>query len=378
VTATNELAFLVRKLGGWSFHELNVPLSDLKKFTRDGPDLSYDFFTRAQCLHALLTGDATVLRLAFRWLLQAGIQPVGLVHDLQNHDEITYQLVELDFRKDETLSLRGEKVTAKELKERILREMREKAAGPVAPNNKLYRPEKDGVATTFAGFVAAALQVRDPYHVTASEREQIRRGHLLLAMANAMQPGVFSLSSWDLVGALPLPEETVAEWVEDGDYRWVNRGGVDLLGANPEATKSVACLPRAVALYGPLPEQLKDPDSFASRLKRLLAARKAHRIAEAELVAVPPVKNAGVCVLVMRLPEGRGLAITALNFSRSPAREEIELGQVPGGTAEAVRGREVIVIPPGAFTGKVGASGRLAIALEPWDGRTFVIRTASR
>src|SRR5262249_1659260 len=48
VNGTEQLAFLCRKLGGWSFHELNVPLEELKKFTRNGPDLSYDFFTRAQ------------------------------------------------------------------------------------------------------------------------------------------------------------------------------------------------------------------------------------------------------------------------------------------------------------------------------------------
>ena len=54
----NSLAFLIRKLGGHSFHELNIPLRELKAYTEHGPDLSYDFFTRAQCVHALLTQDA--------------------------------------------------------------------------------------------------------------------------------------------------------------------------------------------------------------------------------------------------------------------------------------------------------------------------------
>ena len=31
---------MTRRLGGWTFHELNVPLKQLKKFTQDGPDLS--------------------------------------------------------------------------------------------------------------------------------------------------------------------------------------------------------------------------------------------------------------------------------------------------------------------------------------------------
>src|SRR5204863_5800719 len=50
VQGTNSLAFLIRKLGGFSFQELNIPLRELKTYTEHGPDLSYDFITRAQCL----------------------------------------------------------------------------------------------------------------------------------------------------------------------------------------------------------------------------------------------------------------------------------------------------------------------------------------
>src|SRR5215218_521728 len=115
---------LVRKLGGWTFHELNVPLKDLRKFTENGPDLSYDFFTRAQCLHAMLTGDASFLRQSYQFLREADVDPGTLVHDLQNHDEITYQLVELDHRKDEVFTVDGQKRTGRELREQMLREMR--------------------------------------------------------------------------------------------------------------------------------------------------------------------------------------------------------------------------------------------------------------
>jgi hypothetical protein len=108
-------------------------LSDLKRFTRHGPDLTYDFFTRAQVLHALLTGDAAPRRLAFRWLQDAGVRPASLVHDLQNHDEITYQIAEFEHRRGEALPLPGCRVTGQELKERVLEEMRPKAAGPLFP-----------------------------------------------------------------------------------------------------------------------------------------------------------------------------------------------------------------------------------------------------
>ena len=96
---------------------------------------------------------------------------------------------------------------------------------------------------------------------------------------------MFGVSSWDLVGALPVPLDAVKDRVGGGDFRWVNRGGVDMLGANPTAATSAFGLPRAKALYGSLPEQLKDPESFASRLRGLLAARKKYRLAEGELLA---------------------------------------------------------------------------------------------
>src|SRR5205085_1069773 len=156
VQGTNSLAFLIRKLGGFSFEELNIPLKELKTYTEHGPDLSYDFFTRAQCMHALLTQDATLLRQAFQFLLDADVQPISLVHDLQNHDEITYQLVELDARGDEIFRVAGNEVTGRQLRDKMLQDMRSKAAGDRAPHNKLYRPEEDGVATTIAAFVAAA------------------------------------------------------------------------------------------------------------------------------------------------------------------------------------------------------------------------------
>ena len=261
---TNYLAFLTRRLGGWSYQELNAPAATVKQFLAEGPDLSYDFFTRTEGLHALLTGDAALLRQAYGDLVANQLQPLRLVHDLQNHDEITYQLVGLDALGDETVQYHGRPIAGRKLREQILEEMRSKAAGAAAPYNLLYRPTQDGVATTYAGFVAAALGIRDLEHITPQQQAEIQRGHLLLAFANAMQPGVFSLSAWDLVGALPLPRESVEKRLADGDCRWINRGAVDLLGTNPDAQKSAFGLPRARALYGPLPEQLKNAEFFCN------------------------------------------------------------------------------------------------------------------
>lgn len=378
VQGTNSLAFLIRKLGGFSFHELNVPLTELRAFTEHGPDLSYDFFTRAQCLHALLMQDATLLRQSFQFLLDADVQPICLVHDLQNHDEITYQLTELDGRGDELFDVNGEQVYGRQLRERMLREMRAKASGERAPHNKLYRPEKDGLATTFAGFIAAALEIRDPYQAAFSEREQIKKAHLLLAAANAMQPGVFSLSSWDLVGALPISEKSVAERVADGDYRWINRGGVDLMGANAKANKSAFGVERAQTLYGSLPQQLQDSRSFVSQLRRMLEARKKYRIAEGELVDVPDVKTRACCVLIMRVPGPYVGAITAMNFSHHDFQEDVDIAVLAENQRGKFAGGDTIDIVTGESLGPLPTTGRIKISVPALSARAVVIEQSAR
>jgi maltose alpha-D-glucosyltransferase/alpha-amylase len=210
----------------------------------------------------------------------------------------------------------------------------------------------------------------DPYQAGADEVRLVRRGHLLLAAANALQPGVFSLSSWDLVGALPIPEETVKDRTADGDYRWVNRGGVDLMGANPNAKASAFGVARAKTLYGSLPEQLKERDSFASQLKRMLEARRKARLAEGELIEVPEPEATALCVLVLRLPE-KGLAVTVLNFGRKEVEEVFRLGEVVKGMGE----REWTDI----LTGRgAGGADRLRVRLDGLSGTTFVLAERDR
>jgi hypothetical protein len=75
-------------------------------------------------------------------MLEAGVQPVEFVHDLQNHDELTFQLTEPEGRKDETFAVGGQKLTGRQLKDAMLAAMRTKAAGDAAPYNHLYRPRK--------------------------------------------------------------------------------------------------------------------------------------------------------------------------------------------------------------------------------------------
>jgi maltose alpha-D-glucosyltransferase/alpha-amylase len=370
----NDLAYMARKLGGFTYQELFVPLEQLKTFTKNGPDLSYDFFTRAQALHPIITGDVLPLRLAHSVLLQRGVQAGTLVHDLQNHDEITYQLIDLD--SEPTITLDGQTYNGPQLKQQILQQMQSTVGA--ASYNKLYRPQKDGIATTFAGFIAAALGI-DPYHATPDQVAMIRQAHLLVAHANAMQPGVFAISAWDLVGALPIPADSVANLINGGgsanDWRWINRGAVDLDNINPSATKStVLGIPKAQTLYGPVPQQLSDANSFASKIKQMLAARKQYQIDQGTMNAVPPTGNKGVCVLEMTLPDS-SLAITALNYGRSAASAQVDLTQIPPGIpASQVAGQAVQDIVANQTAGTVGSDGKFSINLDALSAKTIVVK----
>jgi trehalose synthase len=371
----DDLAFSIRKLGGFSYQELAAPLAQLKPFTMNGPDLSYDFFTRAEALVPLITGDVLPLRLAHHFLLDAAVQEGTLIHDLQNHDEITFQLFELGSHDD--FEYEGQHLNGKQLKDQILKIMRSSVAGSAAPYNKLYRPAQDGVATTFAGFIAPALGIHDPYHATADQVALIQRGHLLVAHANAMQPGVFGISAWDLVGALPIPADSIpSNLTAGGDWRWVNRGAVDLLGENPNAkTSSLFGIPRAQSLYGSLPEQLKSPNSFASQVMKMLAARKQYRIEEGQMLAVPPVGDKGVCVLAMQLPDSKTLAITALNYGRGSTSVQVNLTQVPPGIpSTSLAGQTATDIVAGQSAGVVSDGGLLNIDLDALSGKTVVVQ----
>jgi trehalose synthase len=139
-------------------------------------------------------------------------------------------------------------------------------------------------------------------------------------MYNALQPGVFALSGWDLTGMLTLPAEEVAELIGEGDTRWIHRAAHDLMGVAPDATRSAEGMPRGRSLYGSVPDQLADEASFLRQLAAILAVRKHYGIATSRQVDVPDVSARGLLVLVHEL-ESSGPprhALTVLNFAGEP------------------------------------------------------------
>ncbi|VFR31243.1 glycosidase, putative [plant metagenome] len=357
---------MIRKAGGFSFQELNLTVDDIAAMSQGGADLSYDFITRPAYQHALLTGDTEFLRLMLRTVHQFGIDPASLIHALQNHDELTLELVHFwTLHADTPFIFRGQTWPGAILREHIRETVYERLSGEHAPYN--LRFVTNGIACTSASIATAALGIRDLDTLDPRDIVRIRQLHLLMAMYNALQPGVFALSGWDLVGALPLPAEQVADRMADGDTRWIARGAYDLIGANPDAALSGEGLPRARCLYGSIQAQLEDPDSFASQVKKLLAVRQAHGIAESRQLPIPDVMAPGLLVMIHELPAGRGTQVTALNFGAEPLEEVIQLADTaPGPVVDMINER---------IEGDLGEDGRLALRLEGYEG--LCLRVAS-
>ncbi|OCR22295.1 trehalose synthase [Pseudomonas syringae] len=367
ITGNQLLGGAIRKAGGFSFQELNLTLDDIASMSHGGADLSYDFITRPAYQHALLTGTTEFLRLMLRQVHAFGIDPASLIHALQNHDELTLELVHFwTLHAHDTYHYQGQTFPGNILREHIREEMYERLTGEHAPYNLKF--VTNGVACTTASIITAALGIRDLETITAADILKIQHIHLLLVMFNAMQPGVFALSGWDLVGALTLPAEQIQHLMQDGDTRWIHRGAYDLVDLDPEAEFSAGNMPRPKTLYGSLVDQLQRPDSFASQLKKILAVRRAYDIAASKQILIPDVQHPGLLIMVHELPAGKGTQITALNFSSEPIVETLHLTDVaPGPVVDIINER---------VEGDLTEQGEFTITLDAYEGLALRVVSA--
>ncbi|MFE5704903.1 maltose alpha-D-glucosyltransferase [Rhodococcus koreensis] len=366
--ANHLIASIVRKMGGFTFQELNLTIDDIKAMGTTGADLSYDFINRPAYHHALVMGNTEFLRLTMNLARDHGVDAASLVHALQNHDELTFELVHFaTLHKDDEFDYGGESVTGSDLGDRIRKDLCERLTGRWAPYNRTFTT--NGIACTTASVITAALGIRDLDRMDAADIDTVKQAHLLLAMFNALQPGVFALSGWDLCGLLPVPSEDVADLLAEGDTRWINRGAHDLMGVNPDAERSESGIPRGHSLYGSLPVQLQDPTSFALRLARIIDIRNRFGIATAVQLDVPTVSHKGLLVMVHELADA-SLEVTVLNFTSEEIAATVQSQFLPAGSPAV-----------NLFTDEqIGAVDELhsfPITLAPYEGVPVVVRPES-
>jgi trehalose synthase len=364
--ANHLIASMIRKMGGFSFQELNLSIDDIKTMGGSGADLSYDFITRPAYHHALVTADTEFLRLTLNEARDYGIDPASLVHALQNHDELTHELVHFStVHRDDPYTYHGEEVTGAELGHRVRTDLIEGLTGERAPYNRKFTT--NGIACTTATVITATLGITDLSDVSDDDKERIKDIHLLLASFNALQPGVFALSGWDLCGLLTVDDSLVGDLIAQGDTRWLNRGAHDLMGIapGPGLQRSEGGLPTAPSMYGTLPDQLEDPTSFARRLAKIIDVRRTSKIATSKQVDVPVVSHKAMLVMVHRLEDGM-LQITALNFGGEELMGTIRSEELPPGAT-------VCDMFDDGDCGLVDDLHSFALALEPYAARSLLV-----
>ncbi|GAB3562003.1 maltose alpha-D-glucosyltransferase [Amycolatopsis endophytica] len=367
--AANQLiGSMVRKVGGFTFQELNLTIDDIRVTSEAGADLSYDFINRPAYQHALATGDTEFLRLTLRSSLDLGVEPASLVHALQNHDELTYELVHwATGHQDDVYHYKGEEVTGGELAGRIRADLIGALTGPDHPYNRIFTT--NGIACTTATIIAATLGFPSLDSIgEGTDVHRIRRAHLLLAMFNALQPGVFALSGWDLCGMLTLPAGEVGELIAGGDTRWIHRAAHDLMGVAPEASKSQAGMPRGRSLYGPIPDQLDDDTSFLRQLQAILAVRGHYGIATSRQVDIPDVSHKGLLVMVHELATAGQVQLTVLNFRAEPVSGTVRSGWLPPGGEI----RDMFAGDPVAVVDDLHS---FSLDLDPHQGMSLLVTT---
>ncbi|MDQ1537923.1 MAG: hypothetical protein QOE58_2316 [Actinomycetota bacterium] len=363
--AANQLiASIVRKVGGFTFQELNLTIEDIKMTGETGADLSYDFINRPAYHHALAMADTEFLRMTLNTSLTLGVNPISLVHALQNHDDLTYELIHFTtLHKDDIYTYHGEEITGGDLAVKIRGDLCERLTGEAAPYNLIF--STNGIASTTGTVIAAALGYTSIENLSDEQIRKIRQAHLLLAMFNALQPGVFSLSGWDLLGMLTLDPETIEPLLATGDTRWINRSAYDLMGFRGE-NEPRSGMPRAVSMYGSLPEQLKDQASFVCQLQRILRLRDQYGIATSTQVDVPEVSHEAMLVMVHRLDKPVEHQVTVLNFGT-----EAIVGTI--NSAHLLPGSVVVDMYTDEVVGEVDNLHSFSIALDGHQGRSLFV-----
>jgi len=164
---------------------------------------------------------------------------------------------------------------------------------------------------------------------------------------------------------LTVDPDKIAPLLETGDTRWIHRSSYDLMGFN-DSEQPTTGMPEAVSLYGPLPDQLRDPDSFVSQLRRILRIRRRYGIATSTQVDVPEVSNKAMLVMVHELSHPGKHQVTVLNF----ASDEI-VGTI--NSAHLVPRSVVIDMFTDEVLGEVDDLHSFSIALDGHQGRSLFV-----
>jgi trehalose synthase len=357
-TAAQSMGREVHRYGGWSWtRDDSLPLHSLSSYLSSGVDYIYDSAFSPGAEHALLSGDASLLRFMADEALRLRVPFHRLIHVMPNQDGINYSLPHLSYLAAGAGG--GEAASFRQAIQNVMRSLAAKANPPLVQNNHLY--------ATAPGLAALALDATS-FSEAQAKIEEIEKGHSLLVFFKAMQPGVVMLTGQDLSGVLPL------QW-GGGTVQPAasSRGGYGLTFGTAGLPVTTQGMPRAPQLY-PAPDmQVQLRDSFMQRIGSILRPRTQAGIAKGSLIARPDTRGKGSIALLTRLPDGKGFLLSVCNFSRERVTENISLSGVSG------LGSALSRVSPIALGGshKVTGPQTVSVTLGPWEGRALLLGGAS-
>lgn len=353
--AALNLSRQIRSYGGWSWMRDSMPFVFMAEMLGSGPDFITDSVSSPAAEHALLTGNAELLRQMLDAGIARGLSFKNLMHDSTAFEGVDYTLPQLQYSGNTALA--GAAIS--EMHAVVAAAMGNEDQIPIA-RNILY--------STPAALSAMALKINPTGTISTEQTAAIRKGHQALIFYKAMQPGGLMLSSQDLVGLMPISWKSMT----DSEFKWnvrlANMSAMALLSSSESVMVNVQGLPRGNSLYGPLDEQTYNEDSFMQAIGEIINVRNHLKIDEGTLVARLHSTGKGVVALATRLPGKNAIAVAITNFSRDDSMETLDLSTISGLPAGGTR----IEYGVGSAPGLQRNGTRLDLTIRGW-GTVLVV-----
>lgn len=319
LAAAKDMGREIRRYGGWSLLRNELPLTVIAGLMEDGPDLIFDSITSPAAEHALLTGDASLLRFMTDEMLSRRVDSRRLARFMPAEGGISYTLPHLaDLANRFPGTEAGEHAAKLRAETQFeMRSMVESALFDTPKGRDLTPIAEETLYTPSAGLAALALGAGNSYSVTADLVPMIRQGQALLAFYKAMQPGLFVLSGADLAGTLPLSWRDARDNPNNWDAAMTSRGAYSFQESASSLIVTPGGIPRAKTIHASPDIQAADPESFLSQIGRILGIRDRLGVARGEFHGRFLVKGKGAIAFAVLLP-GQGPAPTAPSEELSP------------------------------------------------------------
>ena len=190
--ANHLIASMVRKVGGFTFQELNLTIDDIRATGEAGADLSYDFVTRPGYHHALATGDTEFLRLMPAHVPGRRRRPglAGARHAEPRRADLRAAALVARATATTCSPTTASEITGDDLADTVRRDLCGHLTGDAAPYNLVFTT--NGIACTTATVIAASLGITDLSTIDDDDTARIRSrapaaGHVQRAAAGRLR-----------------------------------------------------------------------------------------------------------------------------------------------------------------------------------------------